>query len=107
MQVLSGIRVLDLTSGPVGGLATMVLADFGADVIKIERPSGDRFRSNPGAVFWLRGKRSVALDLHVPDDRDKLGRLIDRCDVIVVSSAEATLESLGIDWKTVSSRNPS
>ncbi|RLT36913.1 MAG: CoA transferase, partial [Chloroflexi bacterium] len=56
---LDNIRVIDLTSGPVGGITTMVLADFGADVIKVERPGGDPFRFMPSAPMWLRGKRSV------------------------------------------------
>src|SRR4029453_4854628 len=57
-QVLEGIRVVDITSGPVGGIATMVLADFGADVVKVEPPGGDRFRALAAAPLWLRGKRT-------------------------------------------------
>jgi crotonobetainyl-CoA:carnitine CoA-transferase CaiB-like acyl-CoA transferase len=60
---LTDIRVVDLSSGPVGGIATMILADFGADVIKVERPGGDPFRFVTNAPLWLRGKRSVELDL--------------------------------------------
>lgn len=107
MEVLAGIRVLDVTSGPVGGLASMVLADFGADVIKIECPAGDRFRAQPAAAFWLRGKRSVALDLATAVDRETLAGLVDRCDVIAVSGTQRALDSFGIDWETVSRRNAS
>jgi crotonobetainyl-CoA:carnitine CoA-transferase CaiB-like acyl-CoA transferase len=60
---LTGIRVLDLSSGPAGGVATAVLADFGADVVKIEPPGGDRFRALAASPLWLRGKRSVVADL--------------------------------------------
>lgn len=59
---LSGITVIDESQGPVAGLATMVLADFGADVLKIEPPQGDPYRSAPGARLWLRGKRSAIID---------------------------------------------
>ena len=62
-HVLEGIRVVDVTTGPVGGIATMVLADFGADVVKVEPPGGDRFRAAAAAPLWLRGKRSVTADL--------------------------------------------
>ena len=61
--VCDDLRVIDLSSGPAGGLATMVLADFGADVIKVEPPGGDPARSQPAAPMWLRSKRSVTLDL--------------------------------------------
>ena len=60
---LTGLRVLDLTLGPAGGIATMVLADFGAEVLKVEPPSGDPFRSQAAAPMWLRGKQSIVLDL--------------------------------------------
>ena len=58
---LEGLRVIDLSSGPVAGIATMVLSDFGADVVKIERPGGDPFRFLSNSPMWLRGKRSVEL----------------------------------------------
>jgi len=58
---LEGIVVVDESEGPMAGLATMVLADFGAQVIKLEAPGGDPWRATPGARLWLRGKRSVVL----------------------------------------------
>src|SRR3954449_11487936 len=84
-QVFEGLRVVDVTTGPVGGIATMVLADFGADVIKVEQPGGDRFRALAAAPLWLRGKRSVELDLARPDAREDLDALIATADVLVVS----------------------
>ncbi len=84
---LDGINVLDLSRGPVGGTTTMVLADFGADVIKIEPPAGDHFRSLPAAPAWLRGKRSVALDLGTEVGRDRLHTLTTDADVVVTSFA--------------------
>ena len=52
------LRIIDLSSGPVGGIATMVPADFGADVIKVERPGGDPFRRPAPAPMWPRGRRA-------------------------------------------------
>ncbi len=62
-EAAGGLRVLDLSTGPAGGLASMVLADFGADVIKVEPPGGDPYRDLAAAPMWLRGKRSIELDL--------------------------------------------
>src|SRR4051794_41792073 len=61
-SVLEGVRVLDLSAGIVGPVAGMLLADHGADVIKVEPPGGDRFRGTPGYDVWLRGRRSIELD---------------------------------------------
>ena len=59
----SGLVVLDFSWGMAGGLATAVLADFGADVIKIEPPAGDPFRTHPAWLAWNRGKKSAVVDL--------------------------------------------
>ena len=83
--VLGGIRVIDFNTGPAGGLATTVLADFGADVLKVEPPGGDRFRSEPASAFWLRGKRSVIIDLADQQGRDQAAELAATGDVVVVS----------------------
>ncbi len=96
-DVLAGIRVVDLTSGPLGGLATMVLADFGADVVKVEPPVGDRFRALPASPLWLRGKRSVALDLRAGDARERLHELVRGADVLVVGGPPERTARLGLD----------
>src|SRR3954464_6607328 len=96
-SVLEAIRVLDLTTGPVGGMATMVLADFGADVVKVEPPGGDRFRSLAAAPLWLRGKRSVMLDLHTAAGREELHRLVAGTDVLVVAGPPSRAERWGVD----------
>ena len=62
-SVLDGVRVLDLSWGVAGPIAGMLLADHGADVVKVEPPGGDPFRGTPGYDAWLRGRRSVELDL--------------------------------------------
>ena len=58
---LDGVRVVDLSTGPLGGMATMILGDHGAEVLKVEPPGGDRFRCLPSAPLWLRGKRVSSL----------------------------------------------
>ncbi len=68
-SVLDGIRVLDLSQGISGPIAGMLLSDHGAAITKVEPPGGDRFRSLPGSNAWLRGRRSIELDLAKPDDR--------------------------------------
>ena len=103
---LDGRRVIDLSVGPVGGLATTVLSDFGADVIKVERPGGDPFRSLPSWPLWLRGKRSVEIDLAQREGRDRLAHLVQGSDVVVSSFSPARAVRLGADWATLSALNP-
>lgn len=103
---LRGIRVVDLSSGPVGGAATVVLADFGADVIKLEPPAGDRFRTQAAAPLWLRGKRSAVLDLTLRDGRASLRRLARGADVVVVSGPPGRAAQLGADFESLSAENP-
>lgn len=94
---LDGIRVIDFSSGPAAGRATTVLADFGAEVIKIEPPGGDRFRSDAASPFWLRGKRSVVIDLRTDAGRDQAHALAGTGDIVVVSGPPSRLRSWGLD----------
>src|SRR4051812_20074543 len=94
---MQGLRVVDLSSGPVGGMATMVLADFGADVIKVEPPGGDRFRALAAAPLWLRGKRSVVADLTTADGRADASALVATADVLVVSGPPSRAARWGLD----------
>src|SRR5215213_8947562 len=96
-QVFEGLRVVDVTTGPVGGIATMVLADFGADVVKVEPPGGDRFRALAASPLWLRGKRSVTADLTTTDGRQQLHGLVAAADVLVVSGPPSRARRWGID----------
>lgn len=106
MPLLEGLRVLDLSSGPAGGLATMILADFGADVLKIERPGGDRFRTLAAAPVWLRGKRSLALDLSDEEGRARLHELARQADVAVASFRPGSGERLVADEAALRTLNP-
>ena len=99
--VLAGLRVIDFSAGPAGGLATTVLADFGAEVIKVERPGGDRFRAEAASPFWLRGKNSVVIDLQTEAGRTQAKALAATADVVVVGGTPQKLTRLGIDETTL------
>ena len=112
---LAGIRVLDLTSVVFGPLATQILGDMGADVIKVEAPEGDTTRhtgparSKDMAALFMgvnRSKRSLVLDLKQPAARDALWRLVDRADVFAHSMRPQKIEALGFGDQAVRARNP-
>jgi crotonobetainyl-CoA:carnitine CoA-transferase CaiB-like acyl-CoA transferase len=105
-SVLEGVRVLDLSSGVAGPVAGMLLSDHGADVIKVERPGGDPRRGSPGYEVWLRGRRSVELDLRAAADRECFLSLADTADVVLESYKPGTTLKLGIDAETLLARNP-
>jgi crotonobetainyl-CoA:carnitine CoA-transferase CaiB-like acyl-CoA transferase len=104
--VLSGIEVLDLTGGIGGSVATMLLADHGARVTKIESPSGDPTRRLSGARVWHRGKRSAVLDLDDARDEERLHALAETVDVLIEDLPPATLDRLGLDDDWRRARNP-
>jgi crotonobetainyl-CoA:carnitine CoA-transferase CaiB-like acyl-CoA transferase len=103
---LAGLRVLDLSWGVAGPMAAMLLADSGADVMKIEPPGGDPFRAQLGYRVWQRGKRSAVLDLKSAEDRAAFLALAKHADVIVESFAPGTLAKLGLDHATLAAANP-
>ncbi len=114
-SALEGIRVLDLSRLFPGPFATQVLADFGADVIKVEQPgSGDYMRGFAPVVrgqslFFLnlnRNKRSVALNLKHPRGRGIFLELVDRADVVVESFRPGVMERLGLGPDVLLARNP-
>jgi crotonobetainyl-CoA:carnitine CoA-transferase CaiB-like acyl-CoA transferase len=110
VRPLDGIRVLDLTRLLPGAYATLVLADLGADVIKIEDPrGGDGMRRTAGGLYFdrlNRNKRSVTLDLRSPDARAVLDRLLAGSDVIIDSFRPSTARRLGVDPPSVHARHP-
>ena len=103
-SVFSGIRVVDLSQGMAGAMAAMVLADNGAEVVKVEPPDGDWARQFPGFLMWNRGKRSVALDLHESSDAEHSRRLIDRSDVVISTFRPSRAKALGMDYETLHNR---
>jgi crotonobetainyl-CoA:carnitine CoA-transferase CaiB-like acyl-CoA transferase len=106
MGVLTGTTVLDLSWGIAGPMTTMLLADQGAKVTKIEPPSGDPFSGQSGYTVWQRGKRNAQLDLRDPEDLAVFRVLVERADVLVESFSPGTTERLGIDYATVQDINP-
>jgi crotonobetainyl-CoA:carnitine CoA-transferase CaiB-like acyl-CoA transferase len=108
--VLSGIRVLDLSWGIAGPMTTMLLADNGARVTKIEPPGGDPFRSDPhtrlGYKVWQRGKESSVFDLKNAEDRKLFLALVQAADVLVETYSPGTTDRLGIDYPTLGELNP-
>jgi crotonobetainyl-CoA:carnitine CoA-transferase CaiB-like acyl-CoA transferase len=112
---LDGLKVIDLSTHLSGPYCTMLLADHGADVIKVERPgTGDDARRMPphingeGAPFmlWNRNKRSITLDLKQADDREKFLKLIDGADILVENFRPGTMAKLGLSYEILKQRNP-
>ncbi len=103
---LEGLRVLDLSIGPVGGMATMVLSDFGAEVIKVEPPGGDRFRSLANSPLWLRGKQSVELDLNLASQRQQAARLARAADVLVTTLTDEQARGFDLGYEKLAAENP-
>jgi len=112
---LAGVRILDLTHVVLGPLATQILADMGADVVKVEPPEGAINRQtgpgrNPGmGALYLninRNKRSIALDLKHPGATDILRRMVARADVLVHNMRDRAARSLGLDADSLRKVNP-
>ena len=114
-DALQGIRVLDLSRLLPGPFLTMILADMGADVVKVEDPRvGDYLRALPPAKGGMagrflavnRGKRSMTLDLKAPAQRDAFLKMVEQADVVVESFRPGVLDKLGIGYATLAARNP-
>jgi crotonobetainyl-CoA:carnitine CoA-transferase CaiB-like acyl-CoA transferase len=104
--VLQGLTVLDLAEGSAGPVATMLLADHGAEVVKVERPGGDPFRASAAYTVWNRSKRSVVLDLRDADDRSRFDALATTADVVIDSFAPRVADELGYDPAALRVANP-
>src|SRR5438132_1827861 len=105
-SVLDGIHVLDLSWGIAGPVTGMLLADHGANVVKVEPVGGDPFRGTAGYDTWLRGRRSVELDLCESRDREAFLALARRADIVIESYAPGVTQHLGIDADTLLAQNP-
>ncbi len=112
--LLEGIRILDLTRNIAGPVSTMLAAEMGADVIKVEQPGGDEMRKWPSfidgqSVYFVscnRGKRSISLDLKTQDDRDIFLKLLSTADVVVENYRPGTLARMGLDWNDLKAAHP-
>ncbi len=113
---LDGVKVVDLTTIVVGPICTRTLADYGAEVIKVEAPGGDLLRTmaegsrNPGMsgkfINFNRNKRSIGLDIKKPEGLEAMRRLIDKADVFVSNVRPDALARAGLDYATLSKTNP-
>ncbi len=113
MRPLEGLRVVDLSRVVAGGMAGTVLADLGADVIKVEQPgSGDPFRKwlKEGQPLWwrvyARNKRCITLDFQKPEGKDLLKKLVVDADVVLENFIPGTMERNGIGFDVMRSWNP-
>jgi crotonobetainyl-CoA:carnitine CoA-transferase CaiB-like acyl-CoA transferase len=128
-SALSGLRVLDVSQVMAGPFCAMILADLGADVVKIEPPGGDSTRQMPSAAgpgglrdpgtpagpggddtpsfaAVNRGKRSAVVNLKTPEGRAIVARLADRSDILVENYRPGVMAGLGLDYETLAARNP-
>jgi crotonobetainyl-CoA:carnitine CoA-transferase CaiB-like acyl-CoA transferase len=115
-DLLDGVRVLDLTTSLAGPYATMLLADLGADVVKVERPgAGDDSRAwgppflHGESLFFLsanRNKRSLALDVMTPDGRKALDALVQRADVVAINQLPRAQKKLGLAYEDLATLRP-
>lgn len=115
-SILSGIRIIDMTTVMMGPYATLQLAELGADVVKVESPAGDSMRAvgpmkNPGmGPLYLhanRNKRSVVIDLKQETGKAVVRRLIAKADVFVSNVRSSALARLGLDYPSLAKLNPS
>jgi crotonobetainyl-CoA:carnitine CoA-transferase CaiB-like acyl-CoA transferase len=108
---LAGIRVLELGHTVMGPSCSVVLADLGADVIKVEPPEGDRTRANVGfgsALFpvFNRNKRSLCIDLKSEAGREAFHRVVETADALLENFAPGAMERLGLGWDALHERHP-
>ena len=104
--VFDGIRILDFTQDTAGPFAGMLLAEQGADVIKVEPPEGDRARGKPGFYVVNRSKRGIVLDLSSESDRREAQALAAKADVVLVDGLQAQAAERGIDYASLAAVNP-
>ena len=108
---LAGIRVLEFTHMVMGPTCGMILADLGAEVIKVEPPGGDKTRTLPGLGIGFfrsfnRNKKSVVLDITSPAGRETAVELIGTCDVVLENFRPGLMTDLGLDYETLASKHP-
>jgi crotonobetainyl-CoA:carnitine CoA-transferase CaiB-like acyl-CoA transferase len=116
IKPLTGVRILDLTRHMTGPYATVLLSDYGADVIKVEsvpfgdpsRRTGTAFMDGESGLFliWNRGKRSLAIDLHSPEGLEAVQRLAGTADVLIENYRPGVADKIGLGYDALSRVNP-
>src|SRR5690242_19388046 len=104
MEALGNLQVDDFTNGIAGPIVGMFMADFGAEVVKIEPPSGDPTRNMPGFSMWNRGKKSVVVDPANAEQCRWLGDLLVGADICIVRDA-STLGQFNLSASDLAARN--
>ena len=102
----TGLTVLDFSLGMPGALCTLVMADYGAEVIKVEPPGGDPFRVQPAWISWNRGKQGIVLDLSTTAGREHALQLAGAADVLVESFRPGDMADWGLAYDTLSQLYP-
>ena len=105
-QIFEGIRVVDLTQGMAGPLATMILADFGAEVIRLEPPQGDPMWEHPAYLLWQRGKKSVAPDWTSAEGLAQVRQLVESADIFIESLRPGEVDKRGLSYEALRAANP-
>ena len=103
-KALEGIRVLNLSTGPAAGMATMILADFGAEVMTIQRPStaaADELEGLPASPMWHRGQQQLMLDLDLPEDLNRFHLLAAAADVLLCNWRNQALTRRNLCFETM------
>ncbi|MFD9439746.1 CaiB/BaiF CoA transferase family protein [Streptomyces sp. NPDC060006] len=103
---LAGVRVVELAGIGPGPFAAMLLADLGADVVRVDRPGGGGLAIDPAYDITNRNKRSVVVDLKAPDGADRVLGLVERADILVEGFRPGVAERLGVGPGTCHARNP-
>jgi crotonobetainyl-CoA:carnitine CoA-transferase CaiB-like acyl-CoA transferase len=104
--VADGLRVLELGPGLSGAIAGLILADNGADVIRVEPPGGDSLRAHPAWRMWSRGKQALVADLEQERDRERVASLAAEADVVLSSWRLGVDARFGLDPARIIARNP-
>ncbi|MGT2510566.1 CaiB/BaiF CoA transferase family protein [Cupriavidus basilensis] len=108
---LAGVRVVEFTHMVMGPTCGMILADLGAEVIKVEPPGGDKTRNLPGLGIGFfrsfnRNKKSVVIDITTPEGQATAAELVGQCDVLLENFRPGLMEKCGLDYATLSARFP-
>ncbi len=105
-QIFEGIRIVDLSQGMAGAVTTMILADFGAEVIRLEPPGGDPMWEHPAYLLWNRGKKSVAPDWSSDAGRTQARQLAESADIFIESLRPGEAVGLGLGFDALHAANP-
>src|SRR5579864_8783508 len=105
-QIFESIRLIDFTQGMAGSLVTMILADYGAEVIRLEPPGGDPMWEHPAYLLWQRGKKSVAPGWASEEGRAQARQLVEGADVFIETLKPCQAAELGLGYEQVRGANP-